>query len=1074
MSANELYEEGKQLYNGGFYDSSVLILERAKFLYFDNENSLGSIKVDYAIGENYSNIGDCEKAIKLITDALKKSENKFGVKHPLTADGYYYLSRAYGGCGRQYDKAIGLLDESIRLKTEIYGEKSQEVAFDYSYMGYCLNSKGVYDSAKYYLEYALKIREANKSDQVELSHTLHLLAQVYESKDDLKKGLEMNIEALRLRKMQLNNNHPTISNSLNSIGSIYRKYGNFDQALSYYLEALEIRKNALGENHPNVAASYYTIGNLYGNMSNYHRAVQYLEQGNRIYLEAFGEKSAILHTYYAYLGRMHGKLHNYLEAEKTLQQAKFLSEKYVGENHPYRAVVYNILGDYYADRKNNSLQSEYHNKALNIYRIVYGDESVREADVLVKLSSMEFSELEDDTGLAYLERAQEIYKKNIGIKNSKLGKLYQIKGDISAERSEYSKAILNYFMAIGAISIVDSLLTAKLPKIEALNNKPLAFKISQKIAFTYYQQYKRTDNLELLKLSLITYKYSIDLIDEVISGYTIELSKSQLQSDSRLVYEQAMNIAYILYKVTHDNYYKYEAFSITEKSKSALLLTNTRDVEAKHFAGVPDSLLEKERDLKIELTYIEKHLRDIKSSKNKGRISLYQKTLFDTQDDFEKLKRLLQNQFPAYYNYKFNQNILSMEKVKNELETNSAIIEYFETDTSLFIFTISDTIFEFSKHTIDSAFYQSVESYQRSITDHDLIVNDPQLADSLYVYSAAHLYKVLLHHSDTILSLIDKLIIIPDNRLSQINFATFLTQPVSATKIQYADLEYLLKKYTINYAYSTTWKYSLPETTADYSFGGFAPSYKVQEYDDVDSLSHPMTYVLVRDGKLPLPGAISEVSAISEMMDGQPWVGKNASETNFKKNASNYNIIHLAMHSLLNSEEPGYSELLFNNEKDLLNDGYLYVNEIYNLDLNAELVVLSACSSGSGKVQVGEGPISLSRAFSYAGCPSVVMSMWKIPDEATRNIMIAFYENLIVGQSKDEALKNAQLQYLKETDDPLHKHPFYWASFVAMGNTEPIKSKPTNRDWASSILYILLIILILFMITKKIASKTSQ
>jgi CHAT domain-containing protein len=126
--------------------------------------------------------------------------------------------------------------------------------------------------------------------------------------------------------------------------------------------------------------------------------------------------------------------------------------------------------------------------------------------------------------------------------------------------------------------------------------------------------------------------------------------------------------------------------------------------------------------------------------------------------------------------------------------------------------------------------------------------------------------------------------------------------------------------------------------------------------------------------------------------------------------------------------------------------------------------VLSACSSGFGKIQQGEGPISIARAFSYAGCPSVVMSLWKIPDEVTSAIMKDFYRELKNGKQKDEALRLAQLKFLNETGDPLYHHPYFWSGLVVMGNTDPLP-----KEFPMWIVYggIALAVVIIFLARRK-------
>jgi CHAT domain-containing protein len=267
---------------------------------------------------------------------------------------------------------------------------------------------------------------------------------------------------------------------------------------------------------------------------------------------------------------------------------------------------------------------------------------------------------------------------------------------------------------------------------------------------------------------------------------------------------------------------------------------------------------------------------------------------------------------------------------------------------------------------------------------------------------------------------------------------------------------YLASRYVISYAYSTAYlkDANAGNRKAENNFAGFAPSYKQYDYIGVDSTVHPMVALVVRSGQLPLPGATEEVNMISKMMKGESWLDEEATETNFKLHGDDYNVLHLAMHSLLNDEEPRYSELLFNYNKDTVNDGFLTIAEIYNLKLNAQLVVLSACSSGFGKIQHGEGPISLSRAFSYAGCPSVVMSLWKVPDLITTKIMKEFYDGLNKGMGKDEALRAAQQNFLRDNADPLYRHPYYWAGFVVIGDTTPLETQRPYLAWLLAGLFV--------------------
>ena len=145
------------------------------------------------------------------------------------------------------------------------------------------------------------------------------------------------------------------------------------------------------------------------------------------------------------------------------------------------------------------------------------------------------------------------------------------------------------------------------------------------------------------------------------------------------------------------------------------------------------------------------------------------------------------------------------------------------------------------------------------------------------------------------------------------------------------------------------------------------------------------------------------------------------------------------MHALVDDTHPLSSKLIFApDQKDSLNDGFLNAYELYNMSINADMVVLSACNTGYGKITRGEGVMSLSRAFRYAGCKSLVMSLWQADDKTTATIMKLFYQNLAAGQQKDEALRHAKLSYLDHAD-PLTAHPYFWDAFIVSGNIDKIE-----------------------------------
>ncbi len=1010
--AEKIFAAGEKLYEDGKYKQAADTLAVSASMFDQLNRPLDRVRSINLQAESLANLGQCDQAGALLQQSLATINSQPGDNRVLLADIYYYTARYTGGCARKFDESIKIMQKSIDIKNQLYEDDDPSLAFDFTFLGYVYNSKGKYDSALLYLNKAMSIREKHLSqDDVETSHTLFNLAASYEGKSDLGKALSTNLRALEIRSKKLGTSNATISNSINSLGRVYRKLGNPERALEYYRQALEMRKSTLGATHPNVAASYYEIGNLYGTISNYHAALEYVQQGNRI-LEANTQvANDVLPTYQVYEGKMYGLIGDHENARASIKKGIAVAEKALPATHPYRAIAYNMAAEYYGDIADIKDQTEFAKKAIEIYRASYGVGSEREGDVVSKLATT-YAKLGDDANaLKLYSDALQYFNAKLGPQNPKVAALYLGVGDVFTSKGYFDQAVKAY--------------EAALQSIDTAQNKPSTLRIVRSRA-------KMFDKQDATDLALDGYRTALKIVDDIAQGYNNEAARAQLEKDRRAMYTSAMNALWKLYEKKKDASLLAEAFSMAEKSKSTLLLENTKDQHAKTFAGVPDSLVSKERDMRIELAFYKTSLYQSTKTKDTATARALEKTIFDLERELEGFKSQLEKDFPAYYKLKYRKNAVALADIQQQLQPNTTLLEYFVSDSAIYCFNVSSNSSEWKRQAIDQSVRNAIDGYQKSLTDLKFIVNEPARADSLYLSTSRSLFSMLMIPEPT-----QKMIVIPDDFLAQLNFGTLLYS--DPTGKNYTTLPYLNNKTVVSYAYSAAFLNDKRTTNND-AFAGFAPSYEQKDYTGLDSIEHPMTALVMRSGDLPLPGATQEVDIISKLMSGRSWIDEEATETNFKKYGSDYGVLHLAMHSLLNEEEPRYSELLFNHNRDSENDGYLTISEIYNLKLNAQMVVLSSCSSGFGKIQHGEGAISLSRAFSYAGCPSVVMSLWKVPDQVTTTIMKNFYESLTEGLSKDEALRAAQMKFVAENTDPLYRHPYYWAGFVVIGDTRPLES----------------------------------
>ena len=271
-------------------------------------------------------------------------------------------------------------------------------------------------------------------------------------------------------------------------------------------------------------------------------------------------------------------------------------------------------------------------------------------------------------------------------------------------------------------------------------------------------------------------------------------------------------------------------------------------------------------------------------------------------------------------------------------------------------------------------------------------------------------------------------------------------------------MPYLLHKYSISYVWSN--QLLLENTTnpkvnkseifgslGQSPFGGFGIEYDDSTLESIKNdttLDPDMRGSVVRgNGALArLPRAADEVMhAQKKIGGGQLWLNADASKAAFLKHAPQQGILHLAMHGYLDEKTPLNSSLIFS--LDSTKDNRLTGYDIYAMQLRAGLSILSACNSGAGDLRRGEGVMSLARAFSYAGCPSVVVSLWSIPDSSTSVLMGHFYDNLKNGMYNDEALQQAKIKYLNEAD-PSIAVPNYWGASILVGDIKPLHIESPN------------------------------
>ncbi|MCH7412442.1 CHAT domain-containing protein [Belliella sp. R4-6] len=373
------------------------------------------------------------------------------------------------------------------------------------------------------------------------------------------------------------------------------------------------------------------------------------------------------------------------------------------------------------------------------------------------------------------------------------------------------------------------------------------------------------------------------------------------------------------------------------------------------------------------------------------------------------LREQLKSKVASYFYSYFVSPLISLKDLHQSIHKGDLWIETFVYEETVIAMIANKDGLSFKSLALDKNLKESW-STQRS-TGSRLLT-----AENLFVWE--DIFGVELQK-------VDRLIYVPDGWLAMfpIDMFTYEGRPLVFSKRVNYDVNLLdrIRRVTV-------------KRSGDKVFwAGFAPAYKDRQ----------------------LVYAAEEVQRIHQLMKGKSYIGESVTKDLFKSEAAQASVFHLAAHGHSELSNPGYNALVFGDDLE----DYLTVNEIYDWSLNADLGVLSACGSGVVNNNQGAGILSLGRAFNYAGVPSLVISLWEIPDKQSAIIMQLFYTNLMKGLSKSESLRQAKLSYLAQTEDEYLRHPYYWAGLVLIGSDEYSDTKKIN--WFLIGLSLLALLLIL-------------
>jgi CHAT domain-containing protein len=861
--------------------------------------------------------------------------------------------------------------------------------------------------------------------------------------------------------------------------------GNYDNALALAKRVHQLRLQTYSQNDPKIVMSYINMSFIYIMVTDYDSAQYFLDKAEELYTTGKISEGPELSDLYSNMGLVNRYKGDYLQAEEYCTLAEEYYKKFNSNLNTDDMVTillrlanverllkkHEAALNYYQEcirllekmKNNKRLLVTCYTGIANVYSdLKIYSKSIELQKLAIKLARSDSSNnalrlglLYSNLGNDYLKSGQiklsEVYLQSaliqynfLEVKGTNLVHAFDNLGRLYEKQNDYSKALSYYQKALGNIAPgFQPTNYLSNPSKEEIYASPILLTILKSKINCLNASYQKEANFEYLEAAINTSLLAIESIEQMRNTYQSYESKLQIANDEYLIYMSTISLLRKAYEKTGKIQYGHQAFAISEKSKSAILLSSLREMNALEFAGIPVALVNEEKKLSRHIALYKDKIYEEKQERKPDakKIRTWEEYLYGIQQKHNKLIRTFETNYPKYYELKYNNDVIKVSELQKLLPGNTTILEYSLDNSVLDIFAISRNSFVFQSIKIDSTFNKTVTSYIDKF--HKFDFSRQSYSDyTQFCWNSNTLYNTLIKPVKSNIRT-DNLIIVPDGALSFLPFETLIEDlPEDMPATYYKALRYMLYDYNISYTYSSALfcqDNQVKKKDQDIKLLAFAPEYST-EFDADTYRTRFITRQKFRRELFPIPGVIDEVNEIKNLIHSDIFVGSKATEREFRSIVGNYDIIHLAMHAVIDNIYPLHSKLIFTLDSDTLEDGLLNTYEIFGLQLNARMVVLSACNTAEGDYAHGEGVMSLARGFVYAGSPSLVMTMWEVEDKSGSILMKSFYENLLEGQSKAEALRNAKISYL-ESARPENIHPFFWSSFVVLGNTQPLFNK---------------------------------
>ena len=944
---------------------------------------------------------------------------------------------------------------------------------------------GNLDSAGKKVEFIEKMIEGQNLDSSLLAESLYYTGIYFKLKDDINLSRK-SLEKVIAIKENIRKVDTIYSKALYNLGGLFARSGLYRLHEYYTLRALNVEKLLYGENSKELITTYGSLITAYIELNESKKALNLTDIAYKTALinetEARPSDLAFL---YNNIGVLYSSLRDFSKSLIFFEKAE---EFYLQSDLIYKEPIINlyrnksyVLGnlmqkeaaELYFDRGVKLALADYSRSAylqLNDYaqklassgNIKKGNsimtnliDRVKKITLVDSLDYFEvlvlYAEFLRQSGIENQE-ALSCYEKSISFFERHGDQFLKFeaamgKALLLEESGEIEKSLLTLQSVLFGTK-TDDLFSNPDPDLINANNYFL------NLLKTKYQilkkQYGKTGDKEMLVAAAGTAEIIISLLDRIRINISEEESRLLLGNRFRDAYVNIIDDYNRLLLLTGDQSYFIKAFEYSEKSKIAGLLASTRELKATEF-HIPENLAEIEKELQNEIAILNDRLsgKTYAGDRSAALIRMWKDNLFTVTLRRDSLVKVFEREYPDYYSIKYNTRVLKPEEIPSLIGTQANYLSYVISDSVIFLSIINSDNHKLLSMHADSVFFNNVKAFRKLLTNPDF--SNARKDFNEFRKTGHYLYSVLIEPAIPYLTS-DRLIISPDNIVSYLPFETIPVNEQPLEKLSYRDLDFLMNSFDISYTYSAT--FLSENTKRNYRKSSktiaFSPDYS-SDINIQNILQHRQQEGDYLD---EIPFAHTETAYVSKLLGGELFDNSAASESAFKSEAGKYDIIHLAMHTILDDRDPMYSTLVFSSDTTGRNDGYLRTYEIYGIPMKARMVVLSSCNTGTGKLYSGEGILSLARGFIYSGSEAVVMSMWEIEDRAGTEIVKLYYNYLKKGFSKSMALRKARTEFLKNADQ-LRSHPYFWSTLVVYGDNSALFSTSRKYYVAGIILLVL-------------------